>query len=48
MKTKNAAIKKKRSLSQRRAMKGFLFILPWFIGEKYVHDDTVFFLGDDG
>lgn len=24
--------KKKRSLSQRRAMKGFLFILPWLIG----------------
>lgn len=24
--------KKKRSLSQRRAMKGFIFILPWLIG----------------
>ena len=42
MKTKNAAIKKKRSLSQRRAMKGFLFILPWFIGFVWFYARSMF------
>lgn len=34
--------KKKRTLSQRRAMKGFIFILPWFIGFIWFYARSMF------
>lgn len=42
MKTKNVSVKKKRSLSQRRAIKGFFFILPWFIGFIWFYARSMF------